>query len=137
MKRRLVRLSAQFSPTALLPKNSIKLSDHDGTVVDGCDGVASRCQLTGPGTDRHRHRHVDSACRRQGGERAESPREEKEMLRLVKLVGVAIPMGVVYEGQILINATSADKPRFLLECRNVTVAVLRYPRASCDIQHST
>lgn len=51
------------------------------------------------------------------------------MLRLVEADGVGFPMGTamgaaagLYGGLILINATSADKPRFL-ECRNVTATV--------------
>lgn len=116
------------------------LSDCDGT-VGGLYGVAS--SLTGQA------QHVDLTCRRQGRGR----KGPKEMLRLVETKG-RIPNGDanggaagLYGGLILINATSADKPRFL-ECRNVTatvpaplwsmtgfarcVGVLVRPRASCD-----
>lgn len=77
------------------------------------------------------------------------------MLRLVEADEVGLPMGhrmgevlVDMGGQILIDATSADKPRFL-ECRNVTatagassvpvpdaVEVMKHPRASCDGEDS-
>lgn len=52
------------------------------------------------------------------------------MLRLVEADEVGFLMGTrigdaagLYGGLILINATSADKPRFL-ECRNVTATML-------------
>lgn len=75
------------------------------------------------------------------------------MLRLVEADGVGFPMGTamgaaagLYGVLISINATSADKPRFL-ECRNVTATApepmpmpvplpMRSCEASCDVEDS-
>lgn len=85
--------------------------------LDVCYRVALR--LTGQAE------HVDSTCRRQGL----TVKGTKEMLRLVEVAEVGFSMGTwmgdaagLYGALILINATSAVKPRFL-ECRNVTATM--------------
>lgn len=62
------------------------------------------------------------------------------MLRLVEADEVGFSLGTwmgdaagLYGGLILINATSADKPRFL-ECRNVTATMfLSVSLWSCEV----